>query len=73
MSQASVYWMVHNPVAGATNKRHPTEAEAIAEAQRIAAKQPGQQVFVLKTIAGFCTAPLKVEQVELYLHLEQPK
>ena len=45
--------MVHNDRKGPPTKKHYTYDEAIAEAERLAEKHPGQFFFVLETVNCF--------------------
>lgn len=42
------FWVVWNPSRGIPQVRHATQAEAEAEADRLAAKQPGEEFIVLR-------------------------
>lgn len=41
------FYVVWNPDAGLPRVRHPSEHKAIAEAERLAAANPGQRFYVL--------------------------
>jgi hypothetical protein len=46
----AAFWLVWNPAQGNPTVRHKTLAEATNEAERIAAKHPGEEVFVLQAV-----------------------
>lgn len=46
----AAFWIVWNPAQGDPSVRHKTLADATNEAERIAAKHPGQEVFVLQSV-----------------------
>lgn len=45
-----IFYLVWNPQAGTPTYRHETEDSAISEAKRLAAKNPGQEFFVMASI-----------------------
>lgn len=48
------YWVVWNPGHGGPTVRHGTEAEAVAEAERLARRFKGETFYVLKAVCGRC-------------------
>lgn len=42
------FWLIWNPVGRAPSCKHPTEFEAIAEAERLAKQNPGQEFITLE-------------------------
>lgn len=59
------YWMVHGPSRGPTSVQHSTLLDALAEAERLAGKHPGEAFYVLSAIAAFRTGTPPVEQLEV--------
>lgn len=51
------FWMVWCPRGDAPRVRHHSPQDAEREAQRLAAKYPGQEFFVLRATAGFVSPP----------------
>ena len=47
----AAFYMVYSPQGRAPTFRHPTEAAARAEADRLARTLPGQEFYVLRAIA----------------------
>lgn len=48
MSTTTEFWVVWNPYKGLPQVRHDTQAAAEAEADRLAAKHPGDEFIVLR-------------------------
>jgi len=44
------FWVVWNPNAGAPTFRHPTREQALAEAERLAARNPNAAFVVLEAL-----------------------
>ena len=53
-AEHSQFWMVWNPARHAPTKRHPSQASAITEAERLARANPGESFFVLEASALRC-------------------
>lgn len=58
------FWMVWNPERSAPRHRHDYEGGARAEAERLAATNPGQEFYVLEATHR-CTVPNPVICTEL--------
>ena len=52
-----IFWMVWNPKGNAPTYRHPSKDAAIQEARRLAMYNPGQEFYVLRTVAKTVTPP----------------
>lgn len=59
------FWMVWRENGSAPTCRHFTKQIALAEAERLAALNPGEVFFVLKATAGVVSQSPKVERVKL--------
>lgn len=46
------FWMVWNYAGGTPHYQHQSEQEAIAEAERLASRNPGQSFIVLEAICA---------------------
>lgn len=56
------YWMVHAVTGGAPNKQYLKAGDAIAEAKRLSANDPGRRFCVLETVSCFeVPKPVAVE------------
>lgn len=53
------FWMIWRPAFGPPTRKHPTKADALAEAVRLATANPGAEFYVLQCI-GSATLPRPV-------------
>lgn len=49
---ATTFWLVWNPTGKNPSYRHPSEASAITEAERLARENPGNTFVVLQTVCA---------------------
>lgn len=55
MTKPRKYWLVHG--SGPTNHRHAERGDAIIEARRLAAENPGRTFVVLEAVQAITHAP----------------
>ena len=48
----SPFWFVWNPLARIPQYRHPRQADAVSEAERLARQHPGQEFIVLQSVCS---------------------
>lgn len=70
MRDDNEFWCVWNPNRGVPTMKHGTEAEANAEAQRLASSQPGARFYVMRAARYFTR--IDVARVELRESEERP-
>lgn len=46
------FWVVWRPGGGGPTMRHPSEESAVKEAERLARKFPGEDLFVLASVCS---------------------
>jgi hypothetical protein len=63
ITQVKRFWLVWNPATGGCHKRHPTQAEARTEAERLATKNPGQTFIVMQSNCEVATTAPRVMTV----------
>lgn len=51
MNKTKMFFMVYNAQRSARRVKHPDYASAVAEAQRLAILQPGDEFFILQAVA----------------------
>lgn len=61
----SRFWMVYNPQGRGPTHKHWSRELADREATRLAKMNPGQDFFVLKTMAGFRAEEAPVVSIEI--------
>ena len=63
MEEPTRFFMVHNPKRGIPSVRHELLNGAVAEAERLAEKHPGDLIYVLETVNSFIAETPKARQV----------
>lgn len=64
------FFMVYNPNNREPRKCHSTWLEARTEAERLAAKHPGEHFFIMKTVTCCSTALPLVEEVSIEFNVK---
>lgn len=55
---AEAFWMVWNETGRSPTHKHPTQASAETEAERLARSNPGQTFHVLRLVGSCCKSDL---------------